>query len=393
MTEPLHACLERYPGAALELDAGGVVLASNGRLDELTGREVIGLPLAALLDSSSRAKWSRILSPDQRTTPACTWELAIATPGSLEMRSFLALWGGGAAGDRLWLLEQAVDPKQEQLYSELSGLHRELVEAQRELGRERDRLRRAVARAQEAVRTRDEVLAVVSHDLRNPLDTITMAAGLLEMPLVDEKKAEQAQVIRRAARRMDRLIADLLDVSALESGRFTLERESVALGPLLDDAVRMYGEHAARRGQRLECEVSGPLPQVHGDSHRLLQVLSNLLGNAIKFTPEGGAVTLRAAPAGNEVVVEVRDNGPGIPEPDLPRIFDRFWHAGRRKHGGAGLGLAIVRGIVEAHEGRVWVESADGEGASFAFTLPVAGEPGKGGAPGSEQDAAPAGKG
>jgi signal transduction histidine kinase len=373
MTAPtLHACLDRYPGAALELDGAGVVLASNGHLDTLVGRPVVGVAFGELVDSSSQARWRRILAAEERANLARAWELVIATPTSLELRTFLAVWGAGPAADRLWLLEQSFDPKLELLSGELSSLNRELVEAQRTLGRERDRLRRAVDRAEAAVRTRDDVLAVVSHDLRNPLNRVVMASDLLELPLSEERKAEQIQVIRRAAKAMDRLISDLLDVSAIEAGRLTVELEPLALGSLIEEGRRMFDEQAARMKQRLDCEISGTLPPVRGDRHRLLQVLSNLVGNAVKFTPEGGAIGLHAKAAADEVVVTVQDTGPGIPERDLPHIFDRFWHAGRQRRGGAGLGLAIVKGVLEAHRGRVWAESVPGRGATFAFALPIA---------------------
>jgi signal transduction histidine kinase len=376
-TEPIHGCLDRFPGVALELSAEGIVRSSNSRLDALVGREVVGVPLAELLDSSSQSKWERILSEPERLNPACTWELVLATPGSLELRTFLAIWAGREPAPVLWLLEYSVDPKLERLYGELSELHRELVEAQRELGRERSRLAHALESSEAAVRTRDDVLAIVSHDLRNPLGTITMAAGLLELPIAEERKSEQIGVIKRAAEGMNRLIADLLDVSAVESGRFQVELEPVPIEPLLREACRMLDEHAAKKEQRLDCELAPELPVVRGDRHRILQVLTNLVGNAIKFTPEKGRITVRAEPEPNGVVVSVEDTGPGISDADLPHIFDRFWHIGRSRRGGAGLGLAIAKGIVEAHAGRIWVTSRPGHGSTFSFALLNWSEPGQ----------------
>jgi signal transduction histidine kinase len=371
-TETLHACLHRFPGAALELSGDGVVRASNGHLDALVGRDLVGVPLGEVLDSSSQPKWQRILSEAERANPACTWELVVATPTSLELRTFLAVWGETEPEAVLWLLEYSIDPQLELLYGELSELHRELVEAQRQLGQERNRLRRALGRAEAAIRSRDDVLAIVSHDLRDPVSTIRMAADLLEMPISEEKKAQQIGVIQRSAERMNRLIGDLLDASAIEAGRFHVELEPMALLPILRETGRMLDGAAAQKQLRFECVAPTDLPDVRGDRDRLLQVLANLVGNAIKFTPEGGAIAVGARRGAGEVIVAVEDTGPGIAEEDLPRIFDRYWQVGRRRRGGAGLGLAIAKGIIEAHEGRIWVESEPGRGSTFSFALPVA---------------------
>ena len=367
----LHDCLQRFPGAALEVSGSGVVRASNGRLDALTGRELAGVELASVLDESSRSKWARILADDDGQ-PACSWELVFATPTSLELRRFLVVHGG-SDGDRVvWLLEYSVDPKLDTLYSEMSELHRELVDAQRKLGREKHRLAVALEKAERAIRTREDVVAIVSHDLRNPLSTITMAASVLELDIPEQVRADHVAIIKRAAANMNRLIIDLLDVSAIEAGRFAVEPEPTPVAPVLEETCRMMTGHADRKGQRLGCSVAPGLPEVLADRDRITQVLSNLIGNAVKFTPEGGTISVVAAPSGSEVVVTVENTGPSIPEEDLPRIFDRFWQARRRRGAGAGLGLAIAKGIVEAHGGRIWAASDVGEGAKFQFTIPVA---------------------
>ena len=370
-TETLHACLQRFPGAALELSADGIVLGSNGHLDGVVGRDLVGLPLADVLDSSSQDKWRRILSEEERTNPGCTWELVVATPASLELRTFLAVWAGTEPDAVLWLLEYSLDPKLELVYGELSELHRELVDAQRKLGRERSRLARALEKAEKAVRTRDDVLAIVSHDLRNPLNTIALAASVLELPVPEEKKAQHIGIIKRAAEGMHRLVGDLLDVSAIESGCFAVELEATSLEPVLEEARRTFEGQAARKRQRIDCRITPKLPDVRGDRDRLLQVLSNLVGNAIKFTPEGGTITVRAEPGEASVIISIEDTGPGIAEADLPHIFDRFWHTSRRRRGGAGLGLAISKGVVEAHGGRIRADSVPGQGSTFSFSLPA----------------------
>jgi signal transduction histidine kinase len=367
----LHSCLLRFPAAALELTADGVVRESNGRLDALVGRDLVGLPLSEVLDSSSQGKWERILDRNAPASPACRWELVVTTPDSMELRTFLAVWGGDQPDELLWLLEYSVDPKLEQLYGELTELHRDVVEAQRQLGRERTRLTVALEKAEAAIRSRDDVLAIVSHDLRNPVNTITMAAGILEFPIPDQLKAEQIAIIRRAAHGMNRLIGDLLDVSAIESGRLSLELETIQLEGVVTETVEMFREQAGKKKQALEWEVPAELPPLRADRYRVQQVLTNLIGNAIKFTPEAGAIRVTVLASAGDLSIQVRDTGPGIDGEHLQHIFDRFWHTSRKRHGGAGLGLAISKGIAVAHGGRLSVESEPGEGAVFTLTLPI----------------------
>lgn len=230
---------------------------------------------------------------------------------------------------------------------------------------------RLLQQAQEAAALRDEILAIVSHDLRNPLSAIyTSAATLLEFPLSEPQRRQQLDIIRRAAERMGRLIDDLLDVSLLESGRFEIRRERVSVAALLEELVAQHAPVAAERGLQLELELASDLPDLWGDRDRLLQALGNLVGNALKFTPAGGRVVVRAEAGPETVRVEVADTGIGI-EPDaLPHIFDRFWQARRQRRAGVGLGLAIAKGIVEAHRGRIDVASAPGQGTTFRVELP-----------------------
>jgi signal transduction histidine kinase len=228
-------------------------------------------------------------------------------------------------------------------------------------------------RERRAVQTRDEVLAVVAHDLRNPLGAIGMFAHLLEETLPpDDAECDHARSIRALTEQASRLIQDLLDVSRMEAGRFHLELHPVPVRGLLSQAVDMLAGAAAGKGVALERVVEDALPPVPADLHRVTQVLSNLLANAIRFTPAGGRIVVRAAPGEQEVVFSVSDTGPGIAPEHLPFVFDRFWQARKSERAGAGLGLAIARGIVEAHRGRMWVESEPGRGSTFWFTLPVA---------------------
>ncbi len=221
--------------------------------------------------------------------------------------------------------------------------------------------------AQRAIRARDEVLAVVSHDLKNPLESVLLSASLLLRSPDAAQVRRYACAMQRSATRMDRLIRELLDLSRMDAGRFQVELRPEPLEPLVEEALAILGPVAQERGVALDV-AGGPLPgPVPCDRERILQVLSNLVGNALAFAPRGGRVAVRLSLSGREAEVAVSDDGPGIPPEDLPHVFDRFWKSRSR---GTGLGLAIVRGIVDAHGGRVRVESRLGEGSTFAFTLP-----------------------
>ena len=228
--------------------------------------------------------------------------------------------------------------------------------------------------AQEATRARDDVLAVVAHDLRNPLNTVSMAVSLMLESTPPERVQErrQAEIVRRAADRMNRMIQDLLDVKRMEAGRLTVDLEVEEPESLINDTVDMLRPLAAGSSIRLETSLEENLSPVLADAARVQQVLSNLVGNAVKFTPRAGRITVCAEQLINEVRFGVIDTGPGIPAEQLPHIFGRFWQARSSDRRGIGLGLAIAKGIVEAHNGRIWVESHVGLGSTFYFTLPNA---------------------
>ncbi|WP_437916764.1 ATP-binding protein [Sorangium sp. So ce302] len=231
--------------------------------------------------------------------------------------------------------------------------------------------------AQRAIRTRDDFLAIVSHDLKNPLSAILTAAALLMRTLpADEQGApdrRKAEVILLAAQRMLRIIGDLLDVAAIESGRLSMEKRRHAAGALVHDAIEMERALATQKHLVLEGEIHGGGGfEVLCDRERVLQVFANLIGNAIKFTAEGGAITVRAEPRGDEALFAVADTGAGIRADELPHIFDRFWQVAETARLGTGLGLTIAKGFVEALGGRIWAESQLGAGATLFFTLPLA---------------------
>jgi signal transduction histidine kinase len=225
--------------------------------------------------------------------------------------------------------------------------------------------------AQRAVRARDDVLGVVAHDLRNPLGAILMQVDVLRRSVEDEDPFRAAvDRIGRAAQRMNRLIDDLVDVSRMEADRLTIEPADISPRTLLSDSVDAQRATAAAASIDLRVDLPSDVPDVRADRDRLLQVLDNLVGNAIKFTEPGGRITLGAAAREDATLFWVSDTGPGIAPGDLPHVFDRFWTKSKKRGMGAGLGLAIAKRIVEAHGGRIWVDSTPGHGSTFFFTLP-----------------------
>jgi signal transduction histidine kinase len=218
-----------------------------------------------------------------------------------------------------------------------------------------------------------EVLAIVSHDLRTPLSTISLGTTLLEdASQPEESKTQVIEIIRRAADRMERLIKDLQELGRLETGRtLRIDARRVELSSLLSEACEALHVQARAKQQEVSCDLPELPLAVCVDPGRICQVLGNLIGNAIKFTPRGGRIALSARQDGLDVRVSVTDQGPGIPEADVPRVFEPYWQANATARLGAGIGLKIAKGLVEAHGGRIWVESELGAGTTFSFTLPV----------------------
>jgi PAS domain S-box-containing protein len=228
--------------------------------------------------------------------------------------------------------------------------------------------------ALQATQFRDEILGVVAHDLRNPVAAIMMQASALKRTGGHPERRNQKKTdsIIRSAQRMNRLIGDLLDVTLIESGQLGVQQERLSVHHLLLESIEAQRPLAASGSIGIEVSIADELPPVWGDQHRLMQVLQNLIGNAIKFTPPDGRIAIGAAPRTDEVLFWVADTGCGISAEGLPHVFDRFWQERKGAHQGAGLGLPITRGIVEAHGGRIWVESTPGRGSVFFFTIPAA---------------------
>ena len=239
------------------------------------------------------------------------------------------------------------------------------------------RSRELLRDAEAAARARDEVLGLVSHDLRNPVNAVKMlAAAILRrgahsdaLP-VPADVLEHASVMLQAANQMDALIQDLLDVTRLESGRLHLHRQSVDLREIVQRAVDVLSPLAAESTVAMRVNIDDTVPPLFLDPDRMLQVFSNLIGNAIKFSSAHSVVHVQATMQQHVVDVIVRDGGSGIPADELPFVFDRFWQSRRTNRSGAGLGLAIARGIVVAHGGAIRIESAVGVGTSVRVALP-----------------------
>jgi two-component system phosphate regulon sensor histidine kinase PhoR len=232
---------------------------------------------------------------------------------------------------------------------------------------------RDMTEARRLEETRRDFVANVSHELRTPLASIKSVIETLQSGALDDSAAAQDFLSRAddEVDRMVRLVEELLELSRLESGQVPLAREPVEIEMFLAQAVERMRPQAERRGVKLDMEVAADLPMINGDAQRLEQVAVNLIDNAIKFTSAGGSVHVSAALKDGAVAVVVADTGAGIPREDLLRVFERFYKADRaRERRGTGLGLAVVRHTVEAHGGSVGVQSEEGHGSTFTFTLP-----------------------
>jgi chemotaxis family two-component system sensor kinase Cph1 len=258
-----------------------------------------------------------------------------------------------------------------------SVLDREAAEELRRVVVEVD-LEKQVEREQRAVRARDDLVAVVSHDLKNPLNVIQMQSVMLRNVAAQDADDRSARLrasldrIQRSVGHMDALIHDLLDLARIEAGRFAVQRQIEPLDEVLAEALIILRPLAEAKGVLLQDEADGGL-KVLADRERIFQVLSNVVGNAIKFTPSGGGIALRAHAEHGYARLEVTDTGPGLTQEHASQVFNRYWQAAKTAREGTGLGLYISKGIIEAHGGRIWVERPEQGGAAFMFTLPLAG--------------------
>lgn len=223
----------------------------------------------------------------------------------------------------------------------------------------------------------EDLNAMVSHDLRNPLNVILASVSVLQRVAELEHPAARirtiAQRIERASTQASRLIDDLLDVASIEAGTLTVATSSHDPAALISETIESQEALTAAKWLNLAAEIEPALPPVDCDRERLGQVFANLIGNAVKFSPPGARITVRAhrAPDGDQIVFEVADQGPGIPVDSRPYVFDRYWHGQRDNPGGRGLGLSIAKGLVEAHRGVIGFETELGTGTTFRFSIPV----------------------
>lgn len=293
----------------------------------------------------------------------CTIELATGEPvGESENDVTMMITPLIARGRRVGAIRFAMSTSERSYDDDLRRLAEEIAE-RIALGVDNAQL---YAAAQLAIRGRDELLAVVSHDLRNPLNVVTLALQMIEHD--PDMLVAALPRAKRGVDRMQRLIADLLDVAQIETGTLTVEPKAVEISGVLDDAFEQHRALASERQITLVRMYESPVGVAVCDRHRIGQVLANLVGNALKFTPKGGTIRLGAEVRDDRIALIVSDTGQGIAPAHLAHIFDRYWQPERGSHG-VGLGLAIVQGIVAAHGGEVFVESTLGAGATFRIEL------------------------
>jgi signal transduction histidine kinase len=228
-----------------------------------------------------------------------------------------------------------------------------------------DSLQRARARADSATRSRERVLEIVAHDLRSPLNAIKITSSTIEQ--AEPELRPKLGRIERAVARMENLIRDLVDTTRIEHGQLVVQSRTEPVAPILREAVDLFSSAAHEKSVSLEADGVREEATVCCDRERILQVLSNFVGNAMKHTPRGGRIRVTAEERREAFQFAVADTGDGIRAEDLPHVFEQYWKGG---NGGTGLGLFIAQSIVSAHGGRIWVESKPAAGATFYFTLP-----------------------
>ncbi len=344
---------------------------SAGRFDFMSSRWFVYTGQAP--GPGSAEQFNAALHPDDAGPLLAQWQAAVQTATNWQSEYRLRR----ADGTYRWHLGRAVPVRDKDgLSIKWYGTATDIDDHK---NNEQER-RRLYDQAQQAIKSRDELLATVSHDLRNPLSTIAMVASLMLVAPAHDEAAKRlrrhAEKLDRAVKRMEHLIRDLQDLASIENGHLSLSPNPTPLAMLLADAIEAQSQAAQAKGIKLLSDTSDPGIWVACDRERVLQVLANLVGNAIKFTPEGGTVELRCLRRSSDICLSVADTGPGIAAEELPRVFERFWQSKSIARTGSGLGLAISKGIIDRHGGEIWVESELGRGATFSFTLPLVSEPG-----------------
>lgn len=356
-----HGFLEAAPDAVVIIDGAGVIVQVNGQTEKLFGyrrEELVGHPVEMLM-------------PDRyRGSHVAETRSYIADPHPRTMGRGLKLFGLRKNRD-----EFPIDVSISPLPPERGLLVASIIRDMTTHRRLEEELRQQTHALEEADRQKDDFLSAVAHELRSPLTVLKAVAYVLRSPQTDTIAREQTlKMLERQTAHMARLIEDLLDLTRVRSGTLTLRREAVDLRTVVADAVDMAKPLIESRHHRLEIEPFTRPLKVSGDPFRLVQVLSNLLTNAAKFTPEGGHIWLSAVSAGETVTIRIRDNGGGISKDMLPRVFDLFTQVDP-EHGraaGLGIGLALTRQLVGLHGGTVEATSdGSGKGSEFVVTLPL----------------------
>lgn len=299
-----------------------------------------------------------------------------------------ARWGPNLAGKTV--IGALRDPELDALIGDAVRLHGESVERRIEIDRHVIRAcatlierpaatftvltLRDVTELQQLERARREMVSNITHELSHPITAIGLLADTLINVAAKEKPKQirkMASTIRRETDTLTHLVQEMRDLSLIESGQMPIRMTPTPLATLIAETIEPLRPFAANKEQRIKVAVPDNL-WVLVDALQIQRALKNILHNAIKFTPEGGSITISATSTGSEALIAVRDTGPGIPAEDLSRIFERFFQVDRARSDGTGLGLAIVRHIVNAHGGRTWAESVQGEGATFYVALALA---------------------
>ena len=331
--------------------------ADRALVDELTEADEV----ADAVISRARARADALLAASRRKTD----DASTANPPAGALKT------SRAAEDHILQRERVIaDVVLGRERSEhMTLLSRERQATDHDLSHER-------ARADQALATRDEFMGIVSHDLLNLVNAVVLTSSLIEMEVTQENHVESvaghARRVRRSGARMRRLVGDLVDVASIEAGMLAVTRAVGDVAEVVVEAVEAFRAEAAGRGISLTTEIAPGVPRVAFDAARILQVLTNLLSNALKFTPAHGAIVIRLEQIGDHVVCCVDDSGVGIPADKLEMVFDRFVQLTTPGRQGVGLGLYIAKCIIDSHGGRIWAESRTGPGTSFCFTLPAA---------------------
>jgi PAS domain S-box-containing protein len=355
VAERFRDLLDFAPDAMIVVGESGRILVANRQVEALLGyepRELLGQSLEALLPERFRRRHL-----EHRIA-------YLEDPRPRAMGANLALFARRKDGGEV-PVEISLSPVAESGGTVTVAALRD-VTTRRRAEEERERARLA----------REELLSLLSHDLQNSINVLTLNTELLlRVKPSNETEARMRQyglVLHRSADTMNRLIRDLLDLQQIEEGRFLIDARPEPVVPLVHEAIEPLRALADQRSVGLAASCADDTGPAICDRVRIEQVLHNLVGNALKFVPEGGQVTVETSMSESRVQFKVSDNGPGIAPDELPYVFDRYWQApSNALRRGSGLGLYIVKTIVEAHEGRAWAWSAPGGGASFFFTLPA----------------------